>query len=357
MLGVLVAAVAVLLLLASPAAAAERAPAGWLRTMADGPLLDPGFDNPSEYDLMVRSGVGGVRVGVPWITMQPERDGPIDYSVVDVVLQQTAPRGIDVLPVVTFAPAWAARHPGESNSPPEGTENYARFAETLVRRYGPGGSFWAEHPELPARPIRRWQIWNEPNQPVFNWSDQPFAADYVALLRAARERIKAVDPGAQIVQAGLVGTSWEALESIYRAGGRGLFDVVAIHPFTLDPDNTVEILRRVRRVMTRFRDARTPMALTELTWPAAKGEPLTRTYGYETTDAGQAQRLRQVLPKLLDVRRRYRIESVYWFSWISEAPFPRNDPFSYSGLRQRESGSDVRSRPSLRIYARYARRP
>ena len=88
------------------------------------------------------------------------------------------------------------------------------------------------------RPIREWQIWNEPNQPVFNWSDQPFAADYVALLRDAGAAIKAVDPGAKIVLAGLVGTSWTALQTVYQAGGKSLFDVVAIHPFTLDPENS-----------------------------------------------------------------------------------------------------------------------
>jgi len=337
-------------------AAPREVPRGFMGAMADGPLLNPAFDAPREYDLMVRSGVEAVRMGVPWITMQPAADGPIDFSPVDVVLAQTAPRGLDVLPVVTFAPAWAARHPGASNSPPEGTENYARFAEALVRRYGPGGTFWAENPSLPARPIRRWQIWNEPNQPVFNWSDQPFAADYVALLRAARERIKAVDPGAKIVLAGLVGTSWRALQTVYRAGGRNLFDLVAIHPFTLDPDNVLVILRRVRGVMARYRDARKPMVIGEMTWPAARGQTLTRTYGYETDARGQAARLAQVLPELVARRRAFRLQNVFWYTWISEAPDARNDPFSFSGLRQLERSASVSTRPALGVYGRFARR-
>ena len=32
---------------------------------------------------------------------------------------------------------------------------------------GPGGEFWAQHPEVPADPIRAWQIWNEQNSKSF----------------------------------------------------------------------------------------------------------------------------------------------------------------------------------------------
>jgi hypothetical protein len=354
---VLVGALLCLLLAAAPASGAPRDPKDWLRVMADGPLLEAGFTGRSaEYDLMVRSGVGGVRIGVPWAIMQPERDGPIDYSVVDIVLQQTAPRGIDVLPAVTSVPAWAARHPGDNNSPPDGTENYVAFVEALVRRYGPGGSFWVERPDLPATPIRQWQIWNEPNM-GFAWSDQPFAADYVALLRASRQGIKALDPGAKVLLAGLVGRAWQGLAKIYAAGGRGLFDAVAIHPFTLKPDNTLLILRRVRRVMVANGDGSTPMELTELSWPAAKGEKLQFTNGFETTVSGQASRLAEVLPRLLELRRRYRIAAVYWLTWISQAsPLVENDPFAFAGLRYVANGGAVRSRPVLKVYERYARR-
>ena len=37
------------------------------------------------------------------------------------------------------------------------------FVKAAVRRYGPHGQFWTQHPELPNDPIRTWQVWNEPN--------------------------------------------------------------------------------------------------------------------------------------------------------------------------------------------------
>src|SRR4051794_20098763 len=169
--------------------------------MADGPLLFGGFDDQREFDLMKGDGVETVRMAMPWSDMEPS-PGEISFASTDLIVGQAATHGFTVLPTVTFAPAWAAKHPGNSNSPPQGTTNYANFMSAAVKRYGPGGSYWAEHPEVPNRPIREWQIWNEPNQPVFNWSDQPFAKDYVALLGAARTAVKAVDPGAKIVLAG-----------------------------------------------------------------------------------------------------------------------------------------------------------
>ena len=185
-------------------------------------------------------------MAMPWSDIEP-LPGAINFASTDVIVGQAASHGLVVLPTVTFAPDWAARHPGNSNSPPRARHS-ANFLSAAVKRYGPGEHlYWAEHPEVPNRPIRKWRIWNEPNQPVFNWSDQPFAADYVALLRDAGAAIKAVDPGAKIVLAGLVGTSWTALQTVYRAGGKNLFDVVAIHPFTLDPANTLKILEEGAR--------------------------------------------------------------------------------------------------------------
>lgn len=41
----------------------------------------------------------------------------------------------------------------------------------FAARYGPGGAYWRENPGLPYRPIRVWEIWNEPNLREF-WGDR-----------------------------------------------------------------------------------------------------------------------------------------------------------------------------------------
>ena len=226
-----------------------------------------------------------------------------------------AQRGLAVLPVVQSTPGWAARRPGDTASPPRDPATFGRFLAALVARYGPQGSLWAERPELPRVPIRDWQVWNEPNITRY-WSPQPFAKSYVRLLRAAHAALHAADPGATVVLAGLPNESWKALRSIYRAGGRGHFDAVALHPYTRKPSDVMRLIRYARRVMRKRGDGATPVWVTELSWPAAKGR-VPRPAGFEVSEAGQARRLRRALALLSAARERRRIARVFWYTWLS----------------------------------------
>ncbi len=227
---------------------------------------------------------------------------------------------------------------------------YANFAGALVRRYGPSGSFWAEHPELVAQPIRYWQIWNEPSFRSF-WSDQPFADDYVELLRDARDAIKAVDPGARIVLAGLPNKSWTALGKIYSAGGRKLFDVAAFHPFTAKVDGVKEILERDRKVMAKHGDKRKPLWVTELSWTSARGKTSV-TFGNEQTESGQAKKLGDAYRMLAQQRRRLHVGRVYWYTWLTRDQ-QGDYPFDWAGLLNIRSGG-VKAKPALKAFRRTA---
>ena len=366
-------ALALVLALAVPAQAEaakrpKKVPANFVGVVADGPLLDdPAVDFATELDRMVGSGVQTMRTVFNWSGAQPyqssdevpeedrdryrdENGVPTDYTAIDRVVTGAAQRHIAVMPVVQIAPMWAARHPGQLNSPPSDPQAYANFAGALVRRYGPGGSFWVEHPELVAQPIRYWQIWNEPSLRAF-WSDQPFAADYVELLRLARDAIKAADPGARIVLAGLPNKSWTALDKIYAAGGRSLFEIAAFHPFTAKVDGVKEILRRDRKVMAKHRDGRKPLWVTELSWTSARGKTSV-TYGNEQTESGQAKKLGDAYRMLAKLRGKMHIGRVYWYTWLTRDQ--QDDyPFDWAGLLHVRSGQ-VTAKPALKAYRRAA---
>jgi hypothetical protein len=267
------------------------------------------------------------------------------------VVRGAVRRGITVLPVVHGTPAWAARNPAKRGSPPRRVADFAAFARELVRRYGPAGSFWAENPDLPRLPVRDWQVWNEPNLARY-WSRQPFARSYVKLLKRARKALREEDPGARAVLAGLPNRSWIALRRIYRAGGRRHFDAIALHPYTRRPRDVIRLIRLARHEMRRFGD-RKPVWVTELSWPAARGRTPASS-GFETTDRGQARRLRRALRRLADERRRLRIGRVYWYTWVS-VEARNQSAFLYSGLR-RVRNRQVVSAPSLKAFRREARR-
>ena len=99
-------------------------------------------------------------------------------------------------------------------------------------------------------PIRDWQIWNEPNLTRY-WSDAAVRAAYVRLLQASRRALRAADPGSRTILAGLPNESWIALRKIYKAGGRGAFDAVALHPYTGRPRNVIRLIEFARREMRR----------------------------------------------------------------------------------------------------------
>jgi hypothetical protein len=342
------------LLAAVPAAsAAQRSvPRGWLGVIADGPLTAGGAVD-GEWDLMASSGAESVRTAVYWPSVQREQGVPPDLTRFDAVILSTARRGLPVLPIVTGTPGWAASRAGDETAPPRDPGLYADFLRTLVARYGPGGSLWGEHPEVRPRPIRAWQIWNEPNLTRY-WTPPPgqgFARSYVRLLRAAHAALTGADPGARVILAGLPNESWTALRSIYRAGGRRHFDAVALHPYTGKPRNVVRLAELARREMRRFRDGRKPIWVTELSWPAAKGKTKNTT-GFETTDRGQAQRLAEGLRRLAAARRSLRIERVFWYTWLSHEGSPNS--FDYSGLRRVRDGRVI-SAPALAAYRRAAR--
>lgn len=356
--------------LPGPAAAAPRVPPGFLGMMADGPLFDPRVDLDAELGAMAGARVGAVRVAIYWDTAQPYASAadvppdqaarftdvggvPTDFAAPDRFVAAAARRGFALLPVVLRTPVWARRRPALSNSAPTAAARaaYGRFLAALVRRYGPRGSFWAANPTLPRRPIRRWQVWNEPAG-VRDWAEQPGVPAYVALLREAHGAIKSADPRAQVVLAGLVGRSWEQLERIYRRGGRRWFDATAVHPFSARPANVLKLARLARGVMRRHGDARAPLLITELSWPSSKGR-IPRRYGFEQTERGQAARLRSALLELAAARRALHIPAVFWSTWISYDRDPAY-PFDYAGLRRLEDDRVVR-KPAFFAWQRVAR--
>jgi hypothetical protein len=341
------------LLLAAPAAhAAKRSvPRGWLGVIADGPLTRPGAAMDGEWDLMASSGAESVRTAFYWPAAQPSATAPPDLGHYDEVVLAAARRNLPVLPIVTGTPGWAGMKPGDQTSPPRDDRSYTGFLRALVARYGPQGSLWAEHQEVPRQPIRAWQIWNEPNLTRY-WTSQPFARPYVKLLRASRRALRAADPGSRTILAGLPNESWIALRSIYRAGGRGAFDVVALHPYTGRPRNVIRLVEFARREMRRFRDGRLPVWLTELSWPASQGKT-GGVQGFITTERGQADRLRLALSLLARDRKRLRIGRVIWYTWLSREG--SRDAFNWSGLRRQRGGRVVSAR-SLAVFRRAAKR-
>jgi hypothetical protein len=362
----LFAALAATLLAAAPAVAATRVPRA--PKLFHGVMWDRAAtvagpeETEDQWALMARSGVESVRTVFSWADTQPTAEGPLDFSAIDAYVGLATRNGVRLLPVVLYTPEWAKRYPGRFGSPPDHASDFAAFTRRLVERYGPGGTYWTEHPELPARPLREWQIWNEPHFDFYWYTPandtNDWAGQYVALLRQARTAIKAVDPGATIVLAGFADASWRVLSKAYAAGARGQFDVATINIFTGRPGFVIAATRLTRRVLKRYHEARKPIWVTETTFPAARGKVPPPREDWQrrwyTTDAGMAKRLTELYRLGAENSKRLLLRRIYWYTWGSSYR-GTDDLFDFSGL-VRIDGGVTTQRPALRAYRRSARR-
>jgi hypothetical protein len=188
-------------------------------------------------------------------------------------------------------------------------------------------------------PVRSWQVWNEPNIPVY-WPSGPNPAQYAQMLRTVGEGIKAVDPGARVVTAGLNESELGIklvpfLQGMYRAGAKGSFDVLALHPYAPGSDLVTAQLGRALRELRRNGDpART--LVTELGW--ATGGP--RQRALVVSEAGQSALIRRTLTRLAQYRDQLRLDGVFYFNWrdVAGAPGSRDHWGLHTGLL-REDGS------------------
>jgi polysaccharide biosynthesis protein PslG len=367
-------AVAVVVLAAgAPArAAAPTVPFGFVGVNVDGPMYPttaPGIDLSTQFAGMVRAGVESVRVAFTWAQAQPypswslvppaeradfvdEHGVPTDFSQTDEIVRLAAQRGLTVLPTVLYPPGWDVT--GEnaiSSGRPARDGPFASFLTDLVERYGPRGTFW--HGYRPEEPIDEWQIWNEPD--LFNyWPTQPFAPTYVALLRAAHAAIKRADPTAKVVLAGLTNESWRGLGTIYGIkGARSLFDVVAIHPYTVQPAGVIKILSYARTVMNAHGDRRKPLIADEWGWASAiPAVPASELSFLSTTVQGQAKKIATMLPLFARDRGELGLAAFYYYTWAGAAD-PQKGAFAFSGLLNLD-GTSLTPKPALRAFGQEA---
>jgi hypothetical protein len=307
---------------------------------------------------MGAGGIETVRVFVYWGLVQPLAPGTFDWSTYDKQIGDLAAAGLNPAPQLASSPGWISDNPYR---PPIYSDvqkaAWQSFLGAFVTRYGRGGSFWAEHPELPYRPAVSYEIWNEPNLNL-EWGGQPNANDYLTLLRLSQQSIKQVDPAGKVVFGGMFPFPYpdygvpakRFLKSFYsHPGANTTFDVLAMHPFSQKARDVVPTMRIFRRVLDRHGDRRTPLWITELGWSTSgkgwAGSP------FQATERTQATNLTRSFSALIRVRKSLRLLRVYWHDW-RDLPDPNADTVYQMGLLR----GDGTPKPAWKAFQRFARR-
>ncbi len=347
--------VAAVVFAAATAGASAKVPASWVGVLAEPPIFDKHVKLDRELRTMRSARVGTVRIAFYGWESESVEGGPIDLSRSDKLILAAAKRGLHVLPVLLGSPKWARQDPKVDFSAPtaQGRFAYAVLCAAFVKRYGPQGTLWSEHPDVTPVPVRQYQIWNEPNGDHF-WHETPRLPAYAKLLENAYGAIKANDPGATVILAGFPGDGSIALQRLYELGAGDSFDAVASHPFTFQVKNVKLLLERFHDTLAAHGDLAKPIYVTELSWPSAYGKTQ-HPYGFEVTEAEQAVKVRKAYTMLARERRRLNIAGVFWSSWLTRDR-PATYSFHYAGLRRLNRDDSVTAKPAYRAFVKVIRK-
>ncbi len=232
---------------------------------------------------------GWVKQHFSWRDIEPAEKGNYDWWRPDQIVETSANYNINLLVRIDRPPLWSVL-PYEAegikiteNQPPANQQDFFDFCGAVAERY--------------KGKVQAWQVWNEPNLSR-EWGDlAPDPAEYVKLLAGCHDAIKAVDPDAIIISAGLAPTGTQPpaampdddfLRGMYAAGGADYFDVLGLNApgFKAAPDvspddaenpdlnldvgnNRRFVFRHVedmREIMIENGDAATQIAILEMGW-------------------------------------------------------------------------------------------
>jgi hypothetical protein len=287
----------------------------------------------------LREGGGEViRATFTWADVQRTILPVYAWSKYDALVARSARQGLSILPLLIGSPGFAAPNGAHPPTEPLTKHLFARYAAEAVERYGHDGELWAEHPELPYRPIEVWEVWNEPNLRGF-WTDgDPNPREYAELLGLVSEAIRHADRRAKVVLAGLASPrsprafdAHEFLADLYEVPGFSeSFDIGAAHPYGGTVRGVERRMAAIRRVMDQNGDAEKPLWITELGWSS------TGIDHYLVKDpVTQAQLTRETIEMLEDRADDFGLGTVIWFRWQDPeqgCPKPGGCWFDQAGL-------------------------
>jgi hypothetical protein len=228
-------------------------------------LYNSAADNDRELDAVALTNASWLRVEINWYRIEKSR-GVFDWGYLDHIVDAARARNLKVLGMIAFTPDWA-REPGTFfTAPPVNAADFAQFAVAVVQRY---------HDR-----VSDWEIWNEPNYPLFWGRSSTDAAGYTELLKAAYSAIKTVQPDSTVLAAGLTPTTGDDappayLAAMYAAGAKGYFDAAAMHPYVFpggmsaDPQNGWSDVARVHDLMVSNGDGDKKIWMTEVGAPTS----------------------------------------------------------------------------------------
>ncbi len=252
-----------------------------------------------------------VKQEIPWREVEGSGKGKWQWTASDRIMDQIDAYGLKTIARLSTQPLWAAPDtPLPEVSPPDNLDDFYDYVYAVADRY--------------KGRVEAYQIWNEPNL-AREWGNRPpNPAEYVELLKVGYQAVKAADPKAIIISAGMAPTTRNDdqampdsyfIQGMYEAGGAAYFDALGVHapgyksPPEADPgevaadpeltngDSAPEELRRVyafrrvedlRALMVKNGDSDKKVVILEFGW-TVEPRDLSPYYWHRVDPITQAQ--------------------------------------------------------------------
>lgn len=261
---------------------------------------------------MAEAGITNARMTFSWAEMEPKAPVGGSHGYVfqnfDRWVSIAAAHGVRLQPVFAYTPRWATGSnfcvdfTGGHSASPTNMPAWRQAISAFERRYGRSGTYWSERPTLQSLPMKRYEIWNEPNLNYY-WCPTPQPETYAEYLSAAEQELSSIDPAVEVISGGLPLTSGRAPNSAVepRYFWKAMFKQVpslksrlagiGIHAYAFVPiAKQLDVIAEFRK---QLREAggpdSLPMTITETGWPSqgskysvAEPERSQRYYDYAT---------------------------------------------------------------------------
>ena len=229
-----------------------------------------------------------VKQKFPWREIEGIEKGQYDWYRPDRIVEATEANELNLLVRLDRQPFWSEPEDNlwHENQPPGDLQDFADFCGAVAGRY--------------QGRIAAYQVWNEPNLGR-EWGElPPDPTHYTEMLKVCYTAIKAADPEAIVVSAGLAptGTSSDQampdtdfLQGMYDAGASAYFDVLGVNapgykaPPELAPEEAEQPLygggrwfafrhvEDIRDIMVANGDGEKQIAILEMGWTLDQVNP------------------------------------------------------------------------------------
>lgn len=284
----------------------------------------------TQLDLLKEMGCKYVRNDFAMSIIQPT-EGNYDWKKYDNVVNECTKRGIEMIALMDQYNSRAWCNGGNTYMYPVLPQYYQTWCEETAKHY--------------LGVINIFEMGNEPDGITF-WPPYPDPVAYTELLKAGYTGTKKGNPNAVVLYAGLAG-SWTVpidtfLPESYKAGAKGYFDAIALHPYTHPSAPSFALLDKAIKIMEANGDENMPIYITEVGWPTGSSTN-------SVSETTQATYLKQLF-ELANGKNYKNVKLLCWYDFKDDGLDLNNKEHNFGLIHNNKYSTPYLPKPSYTTY-------